>query len=410
MQMLLSLFDDEPTTSAQPVCLRVVSAPEPSADVRITHPHVGANGDLQTIFAEMHASHSDPVPELTEAEKEEVRLWWPLSKVYETYLADWRERQRRDGKIETGTLQKERQTLRCFAAWDSDPARAPKTWPRGLKWTGLPTGHLAQKYLEAWIRDHLSAGYAEGTMAGRWAHLRTILNMLKRMDILSDVPTVELSAVVEGFQREAGLDEDLVPTTYTPQMLVEVYRRLHEPDLRAAWVLGVNCGPRTVDLFRMKYGSNVRGLCGDRPEVVYRAKKTGKVHWIPLHPYTVAHLRRLVALHGHLDPRDPDGPVFPRLTSRAKDPERSKPARRRNARIKQVLEQLGLSVEGDYEKPWQVLRSTCNSLLNNHRPGAGALVTHGKDLDVSSQHYWNHFPLLVEAVKTMPMPEEFGNL
>lgn len=392
-------FDDEVTT--EPISLRLV-VPE-TFDVRITNPHVRETGDLEAIYESMRTENRDPLPELSDEERLHARREMSLPKIYETYLADWRSQRRRDGKLAGGTLQKERQSLRCFGAWDADPQRAPRDWPRGVPWTGLPAGYLAQRYLERWLRSRLDEGYSDGTMEPRWNHVRTVLNMIRRMGIIDEIPVVEYSGVVAAWQKSVGaFDDDLVPTTYTSDQLQQIYSKLHEPDMRTALVLGLNCGPRSVDLFGLFWSTNVR--LGDRPELFYTALKTGKRHWVPLHPVTVSHLRRLIAVQGHLDPERPEGQVFPRLTSHAVDSEKSRPARRRNKRMKSVLSAIGLPTDGDYDKPWQVLRSTCNSLLNNHRPGAGMLVTHGKDADVSSQNYWNHHPTLVEAIATLPMP------
>lgn len=406
-----SLFvDDEvtETTTAPPFVLRLAS--DLPLDVRISNPHVNGTDDLEACFQSMHQEHRDPLPELTDEEQLVARRTMDLLTVYQTHLAAWRQERRKEGKIAVGTLQKERQSLRCFSTWDKDVSRAPEKWPRGIPWKGLPAGYLASKYFERWIRYRLETGMAIGTMEARWNHLRTVLNMLKALSVIDDTPSIDFAAVVKSFQMSHGdPDDDLVPATYTDPQLEAIYRSMHEPDLRAAWVLGTNCGARSVDLFQMRWGRDVR--LGDRPEVYYKARKTGRRHWVPLHPVTVSHLRRLVLLQGHLNPDEPQGLVFPRLTSaRAKDPEKSRPARWRNARIKVVLTKAGLTVDGNFDKPWQVLRSTCSSRLNNHRPGSGRLVTHGKDADVNSQHYWDHQPTLVEAIATLHMPAAYSTL
>jgi integrase len=187
----------------------------------------------------------------------------------------------------------------------------------------------------------------------------------------------------------------------------------NEPDLQTAWVLGATIGPRTVDLFSLRWGANVQ-LNASPPEVWYIAKKTGKVHWVPLPPCAVAHLRRLARSQGHLNPDEPEGLVFPRLTAGgSKDPEKSRSARARNDRIKAALLSSGLDANNeasDYYKPIQVLRSTCNSRLNNHDAGKGLLITHGKDADVSSQAYWNERDSIIEAVMSLPQPTAFLSL
>lgn len=402
--MQATLFEEMNPPPAAPFSLRLAQS-----DVRITNPHVAdadPNDDIARLYETIRDENHDPVPELSESDRAYARSHLSVARCYVRYLKDWRNNVRLQGKIKSGTLQKELQSLRCFDRWDADPGRAPDQWPRGVKWTGLPIGYVAHKYVEQWARSRLAEGYAVGTMEARWCHLRTVLNMIRRMGVIETLPDVDFGAVVAAFQRSVGdLDDDLVPTTYTAQQHVAVYNGMHEADLRAAWVIGSNAGPRTVDLFSLRWSVNVR--FGDQPHLLYTARKTGKRHWVPLHPITIKHMRRLVALQGHLDPEQPQGLVFPRLTSSAADPEKGRVARARNDRIKRVMMAVGIDTDGDYEKPWQVLRATCNSLLNNHRAGTGQLVTHGKDADVSSQHYWNHHPALVEAIATMPMPAAF---
>lgn len=406
MMLTRTLFDSEQPAPTIPFSLRLMR-PEPP-DVRINDPHVTPIDGLADLYQSVRDENEDSLPELSDEEKRRAREEMSLAAIYQQWLLPWRTDRRKQGKLKGGTLQKEKQSVRCFHGWDASPERAPSRWPRGITWNGLPIGYLAPKYLEKWVMSRLVEGYSPDTMRGRWNHVRTILNLIRRLGIIDNIPILEFCAVVDTYQTQTGEgDDELPPTIYTPSESIKVYQRLHEADMRAAWVLGLNGGPRTVDLFSLRWTANVR--LGERPELYYRAVKTGKRHWVPLHPIAVQHLQRLIALQGHLDPAQPQGLVFPRLTSAAAaDPERSRPARRRNERIKSVMRGVGIPIEGDYEKPWQCLRSTCNSTLNNHRPGAGFLVTHGKEADVSSQNYWNHHPTLVEAIATMPMPKEFS--
>ncbi|HEY4263180.1 MAG TPA: hypothetical protein VGM98_23660, partial [Schlesneria sp.] len=332
----MSLFDREPPKSA-PITLRLVQP-----DVRISNPHVGMNGGIHALYESMRDENTAPVPELSPDELAFAQKELSVGLCYAHHLMAWRRQQRIDGKIAQGTLSKELQSVRCFDRFDCDFLRAPRDWPSGVPWKGLPVGYVAQKYFEEWIRTRLYEGYAIPTMEGRWCHVRTVLNMMKRMGAIGDLPDIDFAAIVTSFQRAVGNDDydDIVPTTYTRQQHVGVYQRLHEPDMRAAWVLGSNGGPRTVDLFSLRWSANVR--LGERPELFYTANKTGKRHWVPLHPITVKHLRRLIALQGHLDPDLPQGLVFPRLTSHAVDPEKGRPARRRNERIKQVMQECGM--------------------------------------------------------------------
>ncbi len=366
---------------------------------------------LLALFDRMKAEHTAEVPAISQADRDIARERYSVLKIYMVYLQEFRDQQCRDGKLRRGTIEKDRQSLRCFSKWDHDPIRAPKDWPEDEVWQGLPALYLAQGYVEQWFLERILQGYSINTMRSRWAHLRTIMNMVQRLGIMDVVPTVEVESVIRRIESSTGIDpdDDLPPVIYSTEQLDQVYRRIEEFDLLTAWVLGLNCGARTVDLFSLRWGHDVR--FGEKPEVTFKARKTGRRHWVPLHPVTVQHLRKLVLNQGHINPAKPTGLVFPDLTSAvSKDPEKSPPARIRNDRIKAAIRAagIGLEIEGEYDKPWQVLRATCSTRLNNHRPGIGRLVTHGKESDVNSLHYWNEYPAIVEAINTLVLPPAFN--
>ena len=374
--------------------------------------------DVYSIFREMQSQHQEDRPELSTADAELARTQWPLSVVYDRAIAEWRMRQLARGEIKPGTLEKERQSVRCFGAWDSH--QQPDNWPAGHIWTGLPVSYLGAHYIERWVEDRLREGMASGTMASRWCHLRTVINVAVRLRVIDATPKVDLTPIHDSHAESAaddGEDDDDSPIVYTTNQLEEVYHALAgQIDLQAAWVLGANVGPRAGDLFGMRWHQKPRSLRIDldAPEVFYTAQKTGKKHWCPLAPCVVNHLRRLIQSQGHLNPQRPEGLVFPRLTSgNHKKPEKSAAARRRTDRIKDVLRSMGLKVDhksDDHFHPWQVLRRTATSRLNNHRSGKGQLVTHGKDADVNSQSYWNERPAITEAVMSLPQPAAFRSL
>ncbi len=420
------LFDDELPS----LPIRLYSGAETGSDTRTTYPHVGANqgsgvrnqearqagslshgrADLAAVYASVRDDHRVDVPELSAADLAACRASWCLQQFYDQGLAEWRRRQLGRGEVSGGTLAKERQSLRCFDAWDKE--QQPARWPGGNIWRGLPTWYLAGHYFERWAEARLQT-LAIDTVESRWCALRTVLNWAIRLGAMESRRLPCLAAVFEKRRTELALDgdyDDFVATTYTLDQLEAVYRALaSEPDLQTAWILGATAGPRTVDLFSLRWGVNVR-LNVSVPEVFYTALKTGKKHWVPLPPCAVSHLRRLALSQSHLIQGEPEGLVFPRLTAGAsKDPEKSRVARGRNERLKGALALVGLPTDGgsDFHKPVQVLRSTCNSRLNNHRAGKGLLVTHGKDADVSSQCYWNERDALIEAVLTLPQPGAF---
>lgn len=325
-----------------------------------------------------------PIPESL---RDRVRGGQSLPRFYRLWLRPIRLQQVAEGRITASTLTKERQAIRRFAAFDRQP---PEKWPHDRRWTGLPIGYVSGAYLDrflAWMLERV----AHGTVESTWCHLRTVLNLAVQLGALDEAPRPKPIG-------SADDDEDLFADVYSLEELGRVYTALAEwPALQAAWVLGANVGPRTVDLFGLRWETNVR-IEADRPSVLYRALKTGKRHWVPLAGCVLAHLWRLTE-------RRKGGLLFREFSgANCKDPERSRAARRRNAIIKGALERAGVE---PYEKPWQVLRSTCNSRLNNHRPGVGRLILHGLDYDVNSQHYFNPTDRIVEAIGSLPQPPEF---
>lgn len=411
------LFDDDQPS----VPMRLFSPPEIESEPRITYPGlrtedskpVGKTNVLH-LFAAMRDENQEDRPSLTEAEVAEARSTWPLNLVYQRAIADWRQRQLKRGEVTTGTLEKERQSVRCFADWDSH--QQPPKWPAGHIWTGLPVSYLAAHYLQRWVADRLKEGVLSvGSMKVRWCHLRTVINIARRLGVIDETPKPLLQPIYEAHSAAAEGDyDDLCPTSYSNDQLEAVYRALAGSiDLQTAWVLGANTGPRTIDLFGLRWQINVR-IQNDPPDMFYKAVKTGKKHWVPLAPCVVKHLQRLIASQRHLNPNEPHGLVFPELSGGDnKDPEKSRAARDRNCRLKDVLRGIGLNVDNeqdDHFKPWQVLRATCNTRLNNHRSGKGLLVTHGKDADVSSRHYWDERDAITEAVMSLPQPAAFRSL
>lgn len=59
------------------------------------------------------------------------------------------------------------------------------------------------------------------------------------------------------------------------------------------------------------------------------------------------------------------------------------------------------------EKPWQVLRSTCNTRYKEIGSDAGKVMMHGPDADVNSAFYDEARPRTIKAVGEVPQPEAF---
>lgn len=380
--------------------LRIFPAqePDPAQDYlscAASAPVQGAS--LDELFALAAAAGARPALEIPAADRPRVRQTYPLWRLWEQYLLPHRLQQlrpkrakRRGRQISPDTLAKERQVIQRYREWDLQQ-RPDVAAAKGIRWPGLPVGHLSQAYLERFLRSEAERGLAYGTIKSTWITLRTVLRFAVRLQAIESAPTVDLASVAD--------DDELPPVAYTTSQLQRIYRSLGRPDLQAAWVLGLNCGPRTIDLF----GCRWEWISFDQQPaaLTYKATKTGKTHRIPLHTITVYQLERLAG-----GPLPESGLLFPELTAPDnKDPERSYRARKRNQQIKRGLRECGLPLDGHYAKPIQVLRSTCSSRLNNHAPGVGRLVTHGPDIDINSRSYWDSWPLIVEAIATLPMPQ-----
>lgn len=352
---------------------------------------------LADLFAEVAAEHQDAVRLVPEADRQLVRESLTLSEFHAEWMAPVRRKQMQSGQLSKGTWEKELQALRRYTDWDANPDRRPAKWPAGVAWTGLPIGYLTGPWLDRWIAALAASGLAQDTVESTWYQLRTVLNFAVKVKALDTAPKPA------GIKQYYEADDDLFAEVWNLDEVAAIYRQLAgSPQLQTAFVVSVNAGPRPRDLFALRWGTHVR-LDQERPEIWYTAVKTGKRHFAPLAPCTVAHLerlrKRLLVSDGQL--------VFPRLTSaKNRDPEKSKAARRRNAAIKAAIAEAGLEVP---VKPWQQGRSTCNTRLNAVPPGGiGKLMLHGRDMsDVNSRSYDGAMDRIREAVLAIEQPAEF---
>lgn len=365
----------------------IPAAPPGGADTRSPTPGVPQESDSgpvqQRLFAETAvppASSGEASPEesllrrlaeqhqagpqrVSAEDRDRLRLLL-LDEVYVAVVEPHRQRLCAAGRIEPGTLAKDRQSLRRFRRWDSEHGR-PDDWPDGVAWRGCPVGFLAAGYLDrcfAWLLGHYSADTVKSTRS----HLAGVLNHLAAIGVLDEAPCSSPLDVRSADPPSllAAADEDLA-TVWTPEELTRAEVALaDDPGLQCAFVVGCCCGPRTHDLFQLRWAENL-ALDRDLPWIAYEAKKTRKRHGFPLMPVAAAYLRRWRDRLRREQLFEPAGLVFPELSAdreRCRDPERSKAARRRTARVKRLLVGAGLP---DYEKPWQVCRATCCSRVND---------------------------------------------
>ena len=352
---------------------------------------------IEALYASVADAHRERRAVVPEAERHRVRRTSTLLSFWREFVLPIRRQDIARRATAPGTLEKETQAMTRFSRWEL--GAKPDAWPQSVVWTGLPLEFLTGPYIERFLRDLLPQ-LARATVESTWTHLRTVLNMAVKMRAIDAAPKVDLTGIFSG--RSADNVADFCASAYTDSQLSALYSAFEgDLELQVALVVGANVGPRAEDLFGFHW--RMLTLEAAVPEVWYTAQKTGKRHWMPLAPCVVSHLRMLLDRN-----RCGAGPVFPSLTSPgSKQPGKSRPARRRNRKIKEAMAAAGIPVTGDFSKPAQVLRSTCNTRLNNHRPGSGLLALHGPDADVNSRHYWNVRPLLIDAVSTLPQPDAF---
>jgi len=342
-------------------------------------------------LAEEHTTGPAKVPE---SEFARVRERQTLLAASREWMAPWRETERRQGDVSSGTLSKERQALNRWEAWEL--ANPPDNWPAGTRWEGCPVGFIAGGYVDhfhAW----LAAKYAKDTVVSTRNHLRTVLNFLEKIGAIVKAPQPRPLDLED----PDDVEEDLA-AVWTADELSRLYAALApHPALQTAFVFGCCVGPRSGDMFGMRWIKHVR-LDDDPPVCRWRAEKSGKKHGIPLAPVVVRHLARL-RQRGLFDS---DGPVFRELTSIAcADPEKSKAARRRNALMKRLMADAGVTA---HAKPWQVCRATCCTRYNDVEPGIGSwVIGQGSDragTKLAEDFYYNPSALVVQTILRTPVP------
>ncbi len=318
-----------------------------------------------------------------EHQREWVRQNLTLRDFYNDWMRPDLERRVAKKSLSAGTLAKDRQALN---RWEL--VTRPDHWAEEKTWAGLPIGYITSRAVQTFLEDLFEAT-KKGTARSTWSHLRNILNYAVKVRAIDAFPKPDRIPTGE------DNDEDLV-TYFRPEQLAAAYTALGDnPDLQVAMVLAANAGPRTHDVFVMTWSSVE--LDGPRPAISFKAKKTGKLQRVPLAPLTVKHLRRLPSFG-----KSPY--LFPSLGNpKAKDPERTRPARRR----KEVLRAALLSVGIDFPKPFQALRATCNKRLEDWRTGVGQFVL-GHALTLNARHYYEPSDLICEAVNAVQQPPCFA--
>jgi integrase len=160
---------------------------------------------------------------------------------------------------------------------------------------------------------------------------------------------------------------------------------LHLPILwRTALVLALNTGPRTWDLFALRW-EDVRWDDFRYGAVFYRARKTAKLQRPPLNRVARAHLehvRRLGLDHDWVFPGFRKHQAF-------------------YAAWRRICAQAGVRA------PFEALRKTCSTWHDDLVPGVGAWLTGHAARGVNAEHYQDPTRRVLRAVYLLRNPREF---
>lgn len=337
----------------------------------------GASEATRQISEQVARSYRDPVvPEINRAW---MRDNMTLRGFYEDWLLTDKEARLATGRIARGTLSKDRQAI---ARWER--FSRPTEVPAAERWQGVTLGAISGRYVTEVLSRMRASGMADDTVRSTWNHLRSILNYAAKVRAIDLPPEPER---VKAPDRKVRI--------YRAEQIEAAYQALSAwIDLQVAFVLALNAGPRTVDVFRLRWDNC--DLCGPRPTITFRAKKTGKEQTVPLAPVTIHQIERLPS-------RGRSEWLFPGRTSpQAEDPERSHVARERRRIISKALANAGIH----FAKPFQVARATCNTRLEEVRQGAGVFVL-GHGLTLNARNYTEPSDLVFEAVLAVRQPDCF---
>lgn len=354
-------------------------------DTRTTNPGVEPVFGLKPASREA-LRHSQKVRESRKAQElsPEQKLWVAenvsLRGYYDHFMAEARRLKSGRGKMSANTLQKDRQALNRWERYT-----LPDDWPkRGPKWEGLVIGVADEEDLEDFF-IRARGGLAVNTVKSTWNHLRVIFNHAWHNGVLSKHLTPE------ALETEKG-----VVNVYSDDQLERAYRAFSDRvDLQVAFVIAVCCGPRTEDVFGLRWdGINLDGR--DGPMLEFTARKTRKEQAIPLSEAVVRQIARLPRVGEYL---------FDGLTEPGNvHPERSRASRERNADIRSRLAAVGIN----FAKPFQAARATCNERLESHKQGVGQFVL-GHALTLNSRSYRKPDKMVRDAIESAPLPPCFLN-
>lgn len=405
----LRLFDPQ-RPEPQPF-LRGTSVPRPASpgggEHRISTPVLppeqgGSTGegapaapppDILSLSRRVAAKHDGDVWQpLPKPERERVRRECTLLEFYERYLAAGRVAQVQAKELSRGALDRERQSLRRWSDWDRSQLDDPA-------WKGMAIGEITDGYVESWLAALRARPLAAATVLSTWSHLKFVLISAVKLRVRTKAP-VPRPSTIKRLRNESRKRA----RRWSEAEMESIFHHLSpHPDLQTAFVLANNVGGRAEDVFAIRWGDC--RIDAEIPEVTVYARKTRKTQNVPLAPLTVAFLRRhrerlrQADLFGEL----PEDLVFPgRGNPTAKQPGKTKVARRRTRLLKEAIAAAGISPVP--EKPWQVCRKTCNIRLKDHAPGVGEFVLGHDAKGVNAESYDDPTDRVVKAVNSVPQP------
>lgn len=321
------------------------------------------------------------------------RSQFTLRALYESELKSERSRRVEVGRNKSGTAEKD---LSALSFWE--------------KTTSNPTlADINAGTLQTFITNALRTG-RRSTARGYVGHLRWMLNEAKRRGIIDSVPAFEFPKVSRRMANEEHretliyeLDGDLLGT------LDKIYKAIESDELRLAFMCGATFGPRTEDLLTLKWTDI--DFVSERPTVKYVAEKTGSFHVVPLPDFLVAAFR--TEFFNSLDDttrKDPEFVFQTLISHRSADPRKSRAVRRAVSDLRNVVLSVGFNFGGRKtaeQKPFQVLRATCNERYERHHRRAGEWILGHAMNGVNRKSYQNPGSDIYKAVQTLPQPQSF---
>jgi integrase len=209
--------------------------------------------------------------------------------------------------------------------------------------------------------------------------------------------------IIDYFKWPATLPEDeKIPRIFRRKDISALYRgasQLKWPQgpipaplvWRLYLVIAWNVGPRVFDIIELRWSGIRMDDFGGLGSISLRAKKTGKLQRIPMHPVLRQHIQDYPRVPG-------EERIFPSQMKRSN--------KTQMLRVwKRLLKHVALSSEHCMED----MRKSCNTQYETDSPGVGEFVLgHRKSAGmVNAKNYFNPTKAVIRAVKKFPQPKAF---